>query len=131
MVSLAIYLHDMALNFDSDGNMFIVDNSNHRIQVFKPDGKFLRSLGKHGTYDGELNYPIAIAIDRSKNNVVCITDKDSHRISMFTSEGTFITSFDGKGGGSGLFDMPHGIAVDKNGVVYVCDFYNNRVQVFQ
>ena len=117
--------------FDSDGNVYVVDNCNHRIQVFEADGKFLHSFGKHGTYDGELNFPVALAIDHNKNNVVYVTDKDNHRISMFTLEGKFITSFGGKGGGLGQFDKPHGIVVAKNGALYVCDFYNNRVQLFQ
>ena len=60
-----------------------------------------------------------------------VTDKDNHHISMFTSEGKFITSFGCKGDGPGQFNMPHGIAMAKNGVLYVCDFYNNRVQHFQ
>jgi tripartite motif-containing protein 2/3/tripartite motif-containing protein 71 len=119
------------VSFDSDGNVYVVDNSNHRIQVFESDGKFLRTFGKHGSYDGELNYPVAISVDCSKNDVVYVTDKDNHRISMFTSEGKFITSFGGKGTGVGQFDMPHGITAANNGVLYVCDFYNNRIQLFQ
>ena len=30
----------------------------------------------------------------------------------------------------GMFIDPQGIAVDKNGAIYVCDLYNNRVQIF-
>lgn len=116
--------------FDSGGNVYVVDNSNHRIQVFEPNGKCLRIFGKHGTYDGELNYPMAISIDSCKKDVVYVTDKDNHRISMFTSEGKFITSFGCVGNGPGQFNLPHGITA-KNGILYVCDFYNNRVQLFQ
>ena len=123
------YPHDVA--FDSDGNVYVADNSNHRIQVFEPSGNFLRSFGKHGTYDGELNFPTAISIDCNKSNVVYVTDKDNHRVSMFTSEGKFITSFGEKGSGPWQFNMSHGIPVGKNGVIYVCDFYNSRVQLFQ
>ena len=48
---------------------------------------------------------------------------------MFTSEGKFVTSFGRKGEGPGEFISPCGLEVDNNGVVYVCDSYNNRVQV--
>ena len=123
--------HPHDVSFDSAGNVYVVDNSNHRIQVFGPSGNFLRHFGKHGIFGGELNYPSAIAVDCNNDNVVYVADKDNHRISMFTSSGKYITSFGEKGSEFGQFDMPHGITVAENGTVYVCDFYNNRVQIFQ
>ena len=49
---------------------------------------------------------------------------------MFTSDGQLVTSFGREGEGPGEFSCSCGLAVDINGVVYVCDLYNNRVQVF-
>ena len=49
---------------------------------------------------------------------------------IFTSEGHFVTSFGGEGRGPGEFVSPRGLAVDDSGVVYVCDWKNNRIQIF-
>ena len=54
----------------------------------------------------------------------------NHRVSVFTSEGHFLTSFGGRGEGPGEFNFPCGLAVDSSGFVYVCDSFNNRIQVF-
>ena len=43
------------------GRIYVADSCNHRIQVFSPEGKFLRSYGKAGTGPGELSYPYDIA----------------------------------------------------------------------
>ena len=51
-------------------------------------------------------------------------------MSVFTSEGHFLTSFGGEGTEPGKFKYPSGLAVDSSGFVYVCDNWNNRVQVF-
>ena len=51
-------------------------------------------------------------------------------ISVFTSEGQFVTSFGRRKDGQDEPNHPNGLAVDNSGVVYVCDSYNNRVQVF-
>src|SRR5918999_741467 len=42
----------------------------------------------------------------------------------------FIMAFGRSGTGEGEFNRPNGIAVDADGDIYVCDWLNGRVQVF-
>ena len=51
-------------------------------------------------------------------------------MSVFTSGGQFVTSIGRKGKDNWGFNYPLGVAVDTCGVVYVCDHYNDRVQLF-
>lgn len=59
-----------------------------------------------------------------------ITEGDNDRVSVFSSEGQFVKCFGGTGVGLGEFGWPCGLTVDNSGLVYVCDYNNNRVQVF-
>ena len=95
--------------------------------MFTVEGELLRQFGKKGKGDGELQNPL-ICID--SDDVLYVTEWGNHRISMFTCEGKLISSFGTKGNGPGQFNQPRGIAVDKNGVVYVSDSRNNRLQLF-
>ncbi|MGB2908589.1 MAG: NHL repeat-containing protein [Candidatus Aminicenantaceae bacterium] len=59
---VAFYLPlDMAL--DSDGNLYVLDTGNHRIQKFSPDGVYLATLGRQGQGPGEFNFPGSLDID--------------------------------------------------------------------
>ena len=42
------------LGIDSDGRIYVADSCNHRIQVFTPDGKFIRAYGKAGSGTGRI-----------------------------------------------------------------------------
>ena len=55
---------------------------------------------------------------------------NGHNISVFTTQGQYVTSFGQKGEGKGDFNSPWGVCVDRDGFVYVCDDFNDRVQVF-
>ena len=55
---------------------------------------------------------------------------DWHCVCVFTTEGQYVTSFGQVGSGEGAFKGPTGVCVDEDGFLYVCDRYNNRVQVF-
>ena len=112
---------------DSTGKVHVADSWNHRIQVFTAEGKFLMKFGRRGGGRGELNGPVGIV---TSDNMVYVTDVENHRISVFTSSGHYVTSFGSKGKGPGQFEFPTDLAVDNNGVVYVCDCNNNRLEVF-
>lgn len=116
--------------FDSNGNVYVVDNENHRIQVFTADGAFLREFGQRCADDGtyERSFPSAICID--KNDIVYVTELYKCCVSLFTCDGKFLTSFGCQGNKRGMFNDPRGIAVDKDGVIYVSDHKNHRLQIF-
>ena len=63
-------------------------------------------------------------------HVVYVTEAVNHRVSLFTLEGKFLTSFGSKGDGLGQFNHPCGITVDNQGIIYVADYDNNRIQIF-
>ena len=112
---------------DSTGKVYVADYWSHRIQVFTAEGKFLMKFGRRGGGRGELNGPVGIV---TSDNMVYVSKLGNHCIFVFTSSGYYVTSFGRKGNGSGQFVFPTGLAVDNNGVVYVCDYDNNSVQVF-
>lgn len=65
---------------DGKGLIFVVDQGNCRIQVFKRDGSFVRAFGKEGERDGEFKAPHDIAFAPSGELVV--SDNNNFRIQV-------------------------------------------------
>lgn len=51
-----------AVDVDAEGNLWVLDAGNHRIQVFSAEGDFVRSLGREGQGPGELEQPSQLVI---------------------------------------------------------------------
>lgn len=113
---------------DSAGNVYVVDQHNHRIQKFDSDGHFQSAWGEFGDGPGQFNYPYGIGLD-SKGHVY-VSDTNNHRVQQFTIEGEFVRMAGGYGAGDGDFKCPYGVAVDRSDTVYVIDTLNHRVQKF-
>lgn len=80
----AFYLpSDVAV--DKEGNIYILDTGNHRIQKFAPDGKFLVSLGRKGQGPGEFYFPSSLCLDSEGN--LYVADPYNKRIEILTPEG--------------------------------------------
>ena len=118
--------HPNGIAFDSANNVYVTDYSNNRVQVFTEKGEYLRQIGKQGTGKGELIGAAMITIDNEDR--VFVTS--NHRVSVFTSYGFYVAFFGGEGNGPQQFSSPRGIAMDGAGMLYVCDYSNNRVQIF-
>ena len=69
------------------GNVYVADSGNNRIEVFSPQGKFLRQFGKSGLGDGEFRLPFAIAVDSKE--AAYIADDERQTVSKFSSQGAF------------------------------------------
>lgn len=114
-----------------NGELYVVDGGNFRIQVFDHDGKFLRTFGHLGKQLGNFARPKEIAIDPAGN--VYVADAAFGNFQIFTPEGQLLMFIGQRSGedGPGLFMLPSGIAVDEDGRVYVVDQWFKKVDIFR
>jgi DNA-binding beta-propeller fold protein YncE len=109
---------------DSNGNVYVSDMWNNRVQKFSSSGEYLTQWGS----DGLLAFPAGLAVD--DNNNVFVADRDHHRIIKFNDSGTSLTLWGSYGGSASQFNLPMGLAVDNSGNIYVADTWNHRIQKF-
>jgi len=143
----------------SNGNVWIVDQGNHRVVVFNEAGDFVREMGGFGTTGGKLNKPSAIVIDSV--GTVDVTDTGNNRVAQYYGNGAFIqviganvnktkveagapaaernrcTAASGDvcqagtaGSGDGQMAEPIGITTNLGQSFYVVERANNRVEKF-
>jgi sugar lactone lactonase YvrE len=111
---------------DSDGNIYVTDLGNKRVQKFDNDGIFVTAWG-NGNENVEFSEPTGIAM---YDDLVFVVDSKLGTVQKFDSIGNLITKWGSVGKEKGQFTKPTGIAVSKDGIVYVADTENHRVQKF-
>ena len=107
----------------------VTEVGNHRIQVFSSDGTYLRSFGKKGDKQGELNWPAGIAFDLKNENIL-VVDSSNNRVQLFSEQGESLSKFGGKGNLDHQLMNPHGLSVNSDGNIIVADSGNKLVKVF-
>ncbi len=119
----------------SNGEIYIADRNNERVQVFNNAGVYLRKWGSLGSGDGQFSSNSGcedIALDADGN--VWVTDRNNHRMQKFTNTGTYRMSLGitgSSGSADGQFSYPEGIAIHPvSGDIYVVDRNNHRIQRF-
>ena len=121
------FQHTQDIAFNSNGDIYVTDCNNHRVQIFKQDGIFLRTL-RNKQQGQTLQYPFGIAVDSS--DTVYVSEQFKGCISVFTAEGEYLTTFGGEGKKEGQFKLPFGLHINKNDSLLVCDINNGRIQIF-
>lgn len=113
---------------DPQGNVYVPDPYNNRIQKFDGLGNFILQWGSAGNGNGQFNAPTDIAIDASGN--VYVTDYFNNRVQKFDASGNYVLQWGTTGSGNGQFSGAEGVAVDADGNVYVGDYGHNRIEKF-
>jgi sugar lactone lactonase YvrE len=115
----------LGLGFDKVGDAYIADVSHGAavIDVFGPDGKFVRSFGGSSSLD----HPNGIAI--ADDGTVYVTDTGNGRLQVFDASGNRI-GLVSRGDAVGNLGLPVGVAIDDQGRVLVADSSASQVQAY-
>jgi sugar lactone lactonase YvrE len=127
------------LRIDADDNIWATDVAAHLVYRFNPSGRLEMVLGcknRPGEWHeyGHLrlfNEPNEAVIGPSGELFVLQGHgKGESLVLKFDRDGNFIKTFGKKGKGPGEFDLPHSLVFDAQGLLYVADRNNARIQVF-
>jgi len=126
------FVEPHGLRIDREDNVWLTDRALQQIFKFSHDGKLLLTIGTERTPGldfAHFNLPADIAF-ASDGSIYVADGYGNNRIAKFSSDGTFLLDWGHKGAAPGEFDLPHSVAVDAQGLVYVADRNNARIQVF-
>jgi len=126
-----LYQIPHSIRVDPLGNIWTVDSGSSMILKFTPKGEKLMeiSVGEQPTGRGRTNGTSDIAF--GPNGRIYISDGYGNaRVLEYNQKGERVRQWGTPGTGPSQFNQPHGIAVDDQGVVYVADRNNARVQRF-
>lgn len=80
-----IFFMPSDIGFDRQGNIYVLDSGNHRIQKFSPDGEYITTIGQQGQGPGEFQYPQSLALDSEGN--LYISDMGNRKIHVLKPGG--------------------------------------------
>jgi sugar lactone lactonase YvrE len=108
------------ITVDNQGNLFVTDGFNFRIQQFDPEGKFVKVFGFHGDEVGGMARPKGLDIDREGH--LYIVDAASEQIQIFNENAQLLLFFGGPGAGPGNLYLPAGVHIDYANVKFFNKF---------
>ena len=114
-----------------DGQLYVVDSGNFRVQVFDASGRFLHLFGTVGKQIGNFARPKEIAADREGN--IYVVDAAFGNFQIFNAEGDLLMFIGERAekDGPAKYMLPSGIHVDEDGRVYLVDQWFRKVDVFR
>jgi DNA-binding beta-propeller fold protein YncE len=139
------FVRPHGITIDPDDAVYCTDDLGHAVRKYTPEGRLLLTLGTPGKpsdtgatsidyrtirYAGPpFHYPTNVAL--AANGDLYVSDGYGNaRVHRFSPDGRLLDSWGEPGGGPGQFRVPHGIAIDRQGIVYVADRENSRLQLF-
>lgn len=123
------FLFPTYLAVDPQGNLYVTDTMNARVQMFDTDGNYVKEFGERGNAWGMFERPKGVAVDSFGN--VYVADSAWSNVQIFNPKGQILLFFGGRGPIPGMLKNPTAVAIDASNRIYVADFINHRVNVYE
>jgi len=114
-------------DLSNDGLLYVCDRPNDRIQIFKPDGSFVKEVfvATNTLGDGSV-WDIAFSKD-PQQKYLYLADGKNEKVYIFDRASMeILTSFGDGGRQPGQWFAVHSIAVDSKGNIYTTETYEGR-----
>jgi DNA-binding beta-propeller fold protein YncE len=113
------------------GNLLVADTHYFRFLTYTPDGELLFDKtigGVNGSEPGQFGWVTDIA--RAPDGTLYLAEYgEFDRIYKYSSDGQYIDRFGEHGDGPLQFSRPQTLAVDDDGLLWISDACNHRIQV--
>jgi sugar lactone lactonase YvrE len=140
------------ITIDGKDNVWLAGNGGHSVLKFSKDGKFLLQIGKNGASKGNkdtanVNRPAEVEVDMAANEVYVADGYGNRRVIVYDADkGTFKrmwgaygkpptddpnVTYDPTKPLATNWQTVHCATLANDGLVYVCDRVNDRIQVFR
>jgi DNA-binding beta-propeller fold protein YncE len=109
-----------------DGSVYVSDSGNARVQVFTPQGQFIRQFGSYGSGKGQFLRPYDLVVDNEGN--VYVVDDPAETLTKFSPTDKVLWQI-----GGGVSTDPdltghfHVTSIDSHGRLVVVNDDQNRV----
>jgi len=116
---------------DNEGNLYVMDSGNFRVQRFNANGEFQQIFGKVGRNLGDFSRPKGIDIDRDGN--IYVVDTSFGNFQIFDRDGRLLLFIGDRTDKNepAKYILPADIEVDEDGRIYVVEQFFRRIDVFR
>ncbi|MEO8256504.1 MAG: hypothetical protein ABI868_04080 [Acidobacteriota bacterium] len=118
-----------AVKVSSDGLVYVADRGNRRVQVFGPDGRFMKEV-MIGAGTNQMQTAAGLAFSRDPaQQFLLVADIGNNQINVVDRQSLKVLDKFGQGGAApGEFGTLHEIATDAKGNIYTAELRTRRVQ---
>jgi DNA-binding beta-propeller fold protein YncE len=130
-----IFKSPHGISFDPEGNLFLVDNGDSTVRKFTPSGELLMTLGEPNKPSPPMSgkpfcVPTHVAVDPNSGEFFVSDGYTNAVVHRFSPDGDLISTWGESGTDPGQFNIVHNISIDSQGLLYVADRENHRIQVY-
>ena len=129
------FVNPHGVTIGPDDSVYCVDNGDHTVRKFTPEGTLLMTIGAPGKpalpMSGDpFSSPTHVAVDLRNGDLYVSDGYANARVHKYSPDGRHMLSWGESGTGEGQLSVPHNITTDSDGWVYVADRENKRIQIF-
>jgi hypothetical protein len=129
-----VFANPHGLHMGADGYLYATDDGDHTVRKCRPDGRIELTIGIPGRptkpMSGEPFCRCTHTALSPAGDIYVADGYGNARVHKYAPDGRLLFSWGESGTDPGCFNIVHNICCDTDGLVYVADRENHRIQLF-